>query len=224
MSDSPEILINSEESELARALPSFDSQKFLFILKKSIPVIILILAAGIFTAVMIVRYTKPVFQSSSIIKLDIKSEASVLGLSNMGEVQNFNNLSSEIELLRSRLFFNKVLDEVNIDVSVYTIGNILNDEKYPFSPFKIDYQIHNGYYYDKPFYVDVLENNQYRLKYSKGNDDIIAIYRFGDKVITDDFILRISKTVGYGGDIQGEDFFLIFNSHNMDTMDSLNFP
>jgi tyrosine-protein kinase Etk/Wzc len=214
MSDSPDILKNHADPELERALPSFDSQKFLFILRKSIPVVILIIAAGIITSIMIVRYTKPEFQSSSIIKLDIKSEASILGLSNMGEAQNFNNISSEIELLRSRLFFNKVLDEVDIDVSMYTIGNILNDEKYPFSPFRIEYRIHNGYFYDKPFYIDVLENNQYRLKYSKGNSDFEDVYSFGETITNDDFRLRVSKTVGYGGDIQGEDFFFIFNSRN----------
>ena len=55
------------------------------------------------------RYTKPIFESSSELKLDIKSEASSLGLTRFSDPYNIDNLSGEIELINSRLFFNKVI-------------------------------------------------------------------------------------------------------------------
>ena len=160
---SNQILNTSDDPDINRDISPFDLQKFLFILRKSIPVILLIIATGVIISIIIVRYTKPLYQSSSILKLDIKSEASVLGLSQMGEVQNYNTISSEIELLRSRLFFNKVLDAVNINVSVYAIGNILNDERYPNSPFVIDYKIYNPSFYNRPFFIDVLDHMRFLL-------------------------------------------------------------
>lgn len=197
-----------------KAVTAFDVQKFLFILRKNIPVIILILATGIIVSVVIVRYTKPLYQSSSILKLDIKSEASVLGLSQIGENQNFNNISSEIELLRSRLFFDKVLDAVDLSVSVYTVGNILNDEKYPNSPLEIDYKIYNQAYYDRPFYLDVVDNDRCKLTYSQDNVSIEKEYNFGEIIENGHFLLKISKTPNYNADISGEDYFFVINSRN----------
>ncbi len=214
MSDSPEILKTPEYSEIDSGYTSFDTRKFLFILQKRLPFMILIVAVGIIISLLIVRYTKPEFRSSSIIKLDIKSEASVLGLSSIEEGQTYNNISSEIELLRSRLFFGKVLDAVNLGVSVYVKGNILNDEKYPHSPFRIKYKIHNGAYLNKPFYIDVLTNDRYQLTYNQGDTNIKGEYAFGETISNNDFVLSVSINPGYGADIQGDDFFFILNSRS----------
>jgi len=214
MNDSQTILKTTEDSDIEKGFSSFDTQKFLRILRKSIPVILLILATGITISILIVRYTKPEYQSSSILKLDIKSEASVLGLSSMEEAQNFNTISSEIELLRSRLFFNKVLDAIDLNVSVYAIGNILNDERYSNSPFNIEYKILNHSFYNKQFFIDVLANRRYKLTYSVGNNNIEGEYDFGETISNENFTLKIATSNDFMDDIQGEDFFFIIHSRN----------
>ena len=103
---------------------SFDQDRFIVVLKKSFPWILFLLFATLIISFLAIRYTKPLYESSSILKLNIKRDASILGLDEYDEEQQFNSLSSEMELLKSKLFFNKIIDALNLDVSIYTIGKM----------------------------------------------------------------------------------------------------
>src|SRR5690606_20526997 len=76
------------------------------------------------------RYTKNVYESESLLKLDIKQDANDLGISSMMEDQNLNLISGEIEIIKSKLFLNRVLDEVNFEASFFSVGHLLNEELY----------------------------------------------------------------------------------------------
>ena len=73
------------------------------------------------------RYTKEVYESVSIVQLNFESEASMLNITSpvVGE-----GLPEEIELLKSRLFFEKVAEAVNLDVTYVKYGRILDDERF----------------------------------------------------------------------------------------------
>ncbi len=124
---------------------SFDLEKFLFILRKSLLWIFLFIAASVSLAFVYVRYTKPVFQSTSLLKLDFESEATTLGLTSGFKGTMGTGLSGEIELLRSKLFVAKVVDVVDLDVSYYYYGRYLTDERYRNSPFVVSYKIKKSF-------------------------------------------------------------------------------
>jgi hypothetical protein len=61
----------------------------------------------------------------------------MLGLG-FNPTQNLDNLSGEIELLRSNLFSGKVLEVMDIRVSYYAYGRVLDNELYGNSPFRVE--------------------------------------------------------------------------------------
>ena len=63
-------------------LTSFDVEKFKTILKSSWILLIVFFVIAVTCAFVYLRYTKPIYESSSVIKLDFESEASVLDISN----------------------------------------------------------------------------------------------------------------------------------------------
>lgn len=186
---------------------SFDQDRFIVVLKKSFPWILILLLATFIISYLSIRYTKPLYESSSILKLNIKRDASILGLEEYDEEQVFNSLSSEIELLKSRLFFNKIIDALNLDVSIYTIGKILLDERYNNPPFTVEKHIKNQKVYNIPFRVDILSTRQFNLSYEVEGRSYESTYNFGEKIQTDLFDFEIRLTEFYEHGIQDNEFY-----------------
>jgi tyrosine-protein kinase Etk/Wzc len=88
-----------------------DFNKLLVIVRNNLVWIALIFITINLTAYLIIRYTQDHYESSSEIKLDVKDEASELGINMLaGQApQNTDLISGEIEMIRSRLFLSQVL-------------------------------------------------------------------------------------------------------------------
>lgn len=186
---------------------SFDQDRFIVVLKKLSPWILFLLLATIVLSFLAIRYTKPLYESSSILKLNIKRDASILGLEEYDEEQQFNSLSSEMELLKSKLFFNKIIDALNLDVSIYTIGKVLLDERYNNPPFTVKKLIKNEQVYNIPFRVDVLNTREFNLSYNIGGQNYESSYNFGEVIQTEFFDFEIQLTEFYQHGIQDNEFY-----------------
>ncbi|HEY9490205.1 MAG TPA: Wzz/FepE/Etk N-terminal domain-containing protein, partial [Chryseosolibacter sp.] len=90
-------------------------------------------------AYLYIRYTKNLYESESSLKLDIKQDATDLGIKSMVEDQGLNRLSGEIEIIKSKLFLNRVLDEVNFEASFFSVGRLLNEELFRNAPATVTY-------------------------------------------------------------------------------------
>jgi tyrosine-protein kinase Etk/Wzc len=120
---------------------TIDRDKLNAIFRKSWPLLILFVIITNAVAFLVLRYTKDTFQSNSELKLEIKSNASEFGLSTIGQDENYNLLSGEIEQIKSRTFLQHVIDSLDIWVSYYSVGNVLDDEMYRRSPYLIEYKV-----------------------------------------------------------------------------------
>jgi len=209
---------------------SFDQDRFILVLKKSFPWILFLLLATLLISYLAIRYSKPLYESSSILKLNIQRDASILGLQEYDEEQTFNSLSSEMELLKSRLFFNKIIDALNLEVSIYTIGKILLDERYNNPPFTIKKLIKKENLYNIPFRVDILNTRQFNLSYELNGQSYESNHNFGEEIHSDLFDFEINLTDFYQHSIQDNEFYfyvysrqylLDFISENM-SVDPLN--
>ena len=95
---------------------------------------ILMLLAGI-TGFIYLRYTKPKYESIAVIQRSSQDEGKrILDIDNF---ENENNLSEDVELLRSKFLLEKALRNLNLNVSYYSEGEILTEEKYLFSSYHI---------------------------------------------------------------------------------------
>ena len=87
----------------------FSSEKLLLILKKYwfwLPISLILSSIG---AHYYLKYSKPVYQASSSIRLEMQKEATNAGIATVQNVQ-FENLDGEIELIRSQRVAQEVAD------------------------------------------------------------------------------------------------------------------
>lgn len=153
------------------------------------------------------------YESSSELKLDVETNASELGITALGDNSNLNVISGEIELIRSKLFFNKVIDNVNLQISYFTTGNILNDEKYGNAPFFVDYKLENGAIFDRPIYIDIIDKSKFSLSFFDEGMTNAVTYNFGEKISFQNNVLSIYLTEHYKPNQTSKHFFIL-NSRN----------
>jgi tyrosine-protein kinase Etk/Wzc len=189
------------------AIEQLDMDKLKSILLKSLPVIILIIVIALSSSTIAIRYTRPLYESSSVIQIDVKSEAKVLGFKSFDD--DINNLAREIEIIKSKLFLSKVAEALNFDVSYYQYGDILYEERYNSSPFVV-HTIHAASgLMNQPIDLEILDKNSFTLKYLSSGSELINTYNFNDTIDTPDlkFIARLTRL--YDEDIDNRYFFTI---------------
>ena len=193
-------------------LNDLDFIKLLIVAKTNVHWVLLIIAIGLLSAYGYNRYSKPVFESSSIIKLDIKSDASALGISGFGGDASSNaNLSGEIELIQSKLIHERALGLLAMDISYFSDGNINSQELYQSSPFRVSYEIKNAGIYDNKISVKILDNQSFMLGYESRGDYVEQKYNFGQAIENNDFkfVLFLNKFVN---NAEGDYSFIINSS------------
>ncbi len=191
---------------------SLDVDKLYNTVVKLLPWLGVLLFISLMISYLYLRYTKPVYESSSVLKLDIKNEVSMLGIPTQEEDQNYKTISSEIELLKSRLFFSKIIRELNMDVTIYTVGQVLVDERYKSSPFNVEYKIKNSAIYDIPIYVEILNPRSYRMNFTIGGVDYGGKYNFGENVQNEFIQLRLTTSKYYNENYKDNNLFFTINS------------
>jgi capsular exopolysaccharide synthesis family protein len=99
-----------------------------------------------------------VYKSSSIVQIENKDQGKeILELDNL--MAKENNISSEIELLRSEFLFEKAVDRMNLNVSLFSEGKILTEELYHLSTFNVlPFELKDSSLCNVPIFVKLKEN------------------------------------------------------------------
>ncbi len=203
------IAANNLAQNSADAGDSVDLDKLITVLRKSWLWIIILLVLANVSAYLFIRYTKPLYESVSDLKLDIKSESDLLGIQSATE---FENISGEIEILKSKLFFNKVIDATDMEITYNFYGNILNEERYSNSPFQVDYEIKDASIFDRAFELEILSQTEFTLSYQQRGAIIESSHGFGEDITTDQFDFRISVTSNYNDQNGPGNYYFIIHS------------
>ncbi len=192
------------------ALEGIDLNKVLLTLKKNIWWVFFIILFTNTLAYLYIRYTRPVYESTSTIRLDIKSEANILGFGNLN--QNLDIMAGEIELLKSNLFFTRVVDAIDFEISYYAYGRVLYQERYQNSPFRVEYQLNDRSFYDKPIDVEIINNEQFILSYGIGGERFSRAYEFGEEIAHPSYRFVLTLTENYRPDLKGSAYYFTINS------------
>ena len=181
------------------------------LLRKNLVMLLLILAGTNLAAYLYLRYTKNVYEADSELKLDIKQEATEFGIKNLQENQNVNIISGEIEQMTSKLFYNSVLDSIDLWVSYHAIGQVLNREMYRASPFRVQYSSALHPYLNVPIYFNFTGPEEYTLKVA----DQVITGTVDQPVKLNDLELKISKTFYYSLYHEDDYFFILHSRENL---------
>ncbi|HZY78531.1 MAG TPA: polysaccharide biosynthesis tyrosine autokinase [Cyclobacteriaceae bacterium] len=192
-------------------MDSIDFDKLRIILRKNLVWLFVIVIGTNLAAYLYLRYTKPVYEAESEVKIDVKKDATEFGIKNLQENQNLNIISGEIEQITSKLFYNRLLDSVDLWVSYHSMGQVLNSEMYHASPFKVKYSSTLHPYLNVPINFNFTGPEEYQLKVG----DQIVTGKIGEKLKLADLELEISKTFYYSLYHDDDYFFILHSRENL---------
>jgi tyrosine-protein kinase Etk/Wzc len=213
---------------LSPSSESIDLTKLSIILRKNWLWIVIIFLVINAIAFLIIRYTKNLYESESQLKLDIKSNASELGLKGIVEDPNVSIVSGEIELIQSKLFLNRVLDNSDFEISFYSVGRVLNDELFRNVPAFVHYSSEKHSLYNTPLIFDEIDRENYTIRV--GENGPVVEGKYGQRIKIHDLELTLKRNnnfkkgdeIGYYFIIHSRDVLLNYLSSNL-TADPLNY-
>ncbi|SMB95988.1 capsular exopolysaccharide family [Hymenobacter roseosalivarius DSM 11622] len=199
-----------------------DITTLLQVARKSLPWIALLIALGLTSSWLFLRYTKPVYQSSSVLKIDEKTEAGLLGLGAGGSVEKRRpgaNLEGEVELIKSNLIYRRLKDSLALDVNYYVEGTVLESELYTRSPFQVTYKIKNPAFYNRKFNVNFSSPTQFRLSYLEGEQEVSGVYSVGQPLNLAGLDLRLTTHGTYfdANALDAQFYFVILDEGTLNT-------
>ncbi len=196
-----------QDIKYSRGNESIDNEKLLTVFKKNLVWMILIFLAANLAGYLTIRYTRDLFEAESELKLDIKRDATELGIKTIIDDQNLNIVSGEIEQIKSKLFFNKLIDSMNLEISYYSVGKVLKDEMYKRAPYQVKTLHIDPDHYDTPLYFDFLQANRFSIRVGEKSVEGLL----GELIKLDGSEFEITKTSFYEEN-DGNDFYFILNS------------
>jgi capsular exopolysaccharide synthesis family protein len=148
----------------------FEFGLFIYIVKKSMIWIVMIIGLFLFIAFLYIRYTIPIFQADTIIQLSRNNTAKKV--LNVGQLYEDASLSGEVELIQSKFLIRKAINNLPLEISYFVKGDILNDEKYKTSIYSIEVvEIYDSSIIGKPIFIDFLKDQYINLEYNNYNSD-----------------------------------------------------
>src|SRR5262245_42278894 len=120
----------------------FDFKLFVSISKKNAIWFGVFMFVSVMFAFLYLRYTAPIFEATSIIKLADENNAGVLlGQSANPFSDNTNQIAGDIEMLRSKIIAQRAIDKLDLKISYFAKGTVLDYELYNGSPFIVQAKI-----------------------------------------------------------------------------------
>jgi tyrosine-protein kinase Etk/Wzc len=174
------------------------------------PVLFVLVFSGL--AYTYLRYTKPVYESSLVIQIvneDLSRE-----LIDVENINNRSDVSSEVELMRSQFLFEKAIQKINYNVSLYSRGQILTEEKYNSSSFNIQpYKLADSSLINVPIAVK-FDGQHVMLSYGLNGENFKVSGKLNDHFQNQhfDIVVKAHDPEEFRSDSEENELFFIFNS------------
>ena len=127
---------NGVSEQLSNFNTDFDLGLFLYVLKKNILWVILVVGISLLGSFLYLRYTSPIYQSDAIIQIEKSNKANQL--LNVDDYYETGDISGEIELLKSNLIAKNAIQRLPFEVSYFNKGQFLDFELYRSAPFRLE--------------------------------------------------------------------------------------
>ena len=164
-------------------------------------------------AFLYLRYTKPIYESSMVIQLSDQDDAKeVINFENINSKEN--DLSATIELMRSQLMFEKAVQQINYNVSLFSKGQVLTEEKYNSSSFNVHpYQLKDSSLAGRPVWVDY-NNGKVTLSYTFRSKNYSVTGKLNEHIENEHFdvIVKSPNVASFKNESSENQLYFIFNS------------
>ncbi len=201
-----------DDEENDDVLSELDFPRIFNIFNKNKFILLIIFLSCLSGGYLYLRYTKPIYESGSSLRLSVKRQANVLGINGITD-DTYGNLQGEIELIKSNLIYDEVIKQMDLTVSYFIHGKIIDEERYRSNPFKVDYIVKNDLFYDIPFDLQIINANEFIFKYKSGNTEISNKYSFNRVIENENFKIIIHPINSSIKDYTDVKFYFIINSN-----------
>jgi len=151
--------INQYQERITKFSSEFELGLFLHIAKRSLIWVFLLLSVSLSLAFLYLRYAQPIFQSKTNIQVNTKNQANrILNINQMYEEQQ-DPLAGAIEILKSKVFLNRVVNTLDLYTSYFNEGTFKSSELYTSTPFVAEINIKNPSFYGRKFYVTFINSS-----------------------------------------------------------------
>jgi tyrosine-protein kinase Etk/Wzc len=166
-----------ERKTIPRFNQDLEFPLLLYIVKKNILWILSVLILLLVFSFLYLRYTIPHYEASTVIQLT--EEESKLDFFDDKKMAGNSNIAQDIELLRSQVFIQRIIDSLPVGVTYYKEGRILDFDNYNAAPYSVDvFQVSNEIY-GVPIYIKFNSANTYTLKYKVGKEKFEETFNTG---------------------------------------------
>lgn len=179
------------------AIDDFNLNLFKFVLKKSLLWILLLFIGVIGLGQVILRYSPRIYETTASLILKKNPETmKVLGVDNILQTDDAE-IYREIQLLKSHIIIERVLDSMDSEVSYYRTGRtrFIKTEMYGASPFELkNLKIFN--FNVQGDYIDIIFNDEsnYTVNYSVNGKDKVVKGKLNRMILNEDFSFKIVPT------------------------------
>lgn len=116
----------------------FDFALFSLIAKRNWRLIAVIFITSFILSLLYLRYSAHTYEETSILQIGSDNTASKVLGTNMLNENSDDELAGAVELMRSRLFLEKVFKTLHTQISYYTEGTFMNHELYVNAPYVVE--------------------------------------------------------------------------------------
>ncbi len=165
--------LSAEQAMDSSPVDDFSLGLMLYILNKSIIWLILIVIISVSLAVIYLRYTPRVYQASTTLILKQQKTSQILGVKTVLDNQDITDVNREIQLIKSNLFAEKVVDNLPLQIGYFKEGKtkFVNTELYTSSPFEVKGTYKSDEILNIPIYVKFLGKGKVYLTFSMNGKD-----------------------------------------------------
>jgi len=190
----------------------FEFGLFLNIFRQSLPVLIGLFLAALIIAFTYLHFAEPVYSASTKLQLGKSDQANQI--LNVGEYMADDQLSAELELLRSNLLIAETVKKMDLGIRYYEEGEVRKSEHYRSSYYKVDIVgIKDSSIIGQDIYIDFEESGTFELTlgattygpFSSGEE--ISIPQL-------DFVVLAMRPDAFNKSAYGNDSFFVITSVN----------
>src|SRR6186713_3343327 len=134
----------------------FDVKLFAIIAQRNLWILILLLTIGLFGAFVYLRYTPPLYQSESLVKLRATVNSNqLLDLKSSNFVNDMvGQTSGDLEIFRSSTLLSRTLKKMPLQISYYSKGAVLISESYIFAGYRVEVNLNDSSLMDLPIAIE----------------------------------------------------------------------
>ncbi|MFT5822178.1 MAG: tyrosine-protein kinase Etk/Wzc [Crocinitomix sp.] len=191
----------------------FDPDILWVVIKKHWLVFPILLLIALSVGYLYLRYTKPVYSSNAIVQRSSQDEGK--RILDIESFESEGSLSEDVELLKSTFLLEKALKNLNLNISYYSEGEILTEEKYLLSSYHITLlELKDSSLIGRPISVTEVEGG-YELSF-KGNDGQKTFAVQPNAPINNeyfDLIFKINKKEQFDKSMEDNSLYFVMNNY-----------